>query len=149
MIKLFLVFLVVLGNLISCSTTSYQPLREFNKQKDCSVQSLKYFDSKSHKTKNTIDINKLKEILTELSHPVKECFQQEIDTERAKSTNLCLVVGYDKSGKQEFFQLSERKKPVSGEFGKCLNRLRNSKVLKNNHLEDVHVLQPYRLHAPI
>lgn len=137
------------GNFISCSTTSYQPLQKFNKQKDCSDQSLHYFKSTSHKTKIAIDKNILKEILSEFSHPIKRCYQKEIDAKRAKSTNLCLVVGYDKSGKQEFFQISEKKKLVQDEFGKCLNRLRDSKILEGNNLKDVHILQPYRLHAPI
>lgn len=99
MTKRLLMRFLVLGSIISCSTTSYKPLKKFTKQWDCSIESINYFWSTKSKTKASVDKKKVKEILVQLSLPINECYQNEINESKAKSMNICFVIGYDKTGK--------------------------------------------------
>ncbi len=137
---------ILLLAVISCASHHQVKIPNFMKEKVCSVTSINYLQKYPAKTKNSSSkIEESTAKMLSLQPLVRKCYEQEmLETKSEPSFNLCLVTGYDKKGKQEFFEFSTNEIKLSENLISCLNNLKNREEL--NGLKDVTVMQPFRLY---
>lgn len=129
--KLFLMSLVFL--ITSCASQT-DKIENYEKDKYCSNESLEYLKSRkappaqtpvSPEYFNEEQQNSITR-LDELEPKIRSCYA-DAKIKKPEVLNLCLVVGYDVKGDQEYFEFSTSQMKLPQSLKDCLNSLKDSK----------------------
>lgn len=120
--------------LASCAHTFKVPraIPAFHKKKVCSEESLKYLKGHSQKAQ-ALAAAPMRELMA--------CYEK---FGAMASYNACLVAGFDKEGKQEFFEISSREVTLSDDIKKCFSEI--SQLAPFTEMKNATVLQPLRFY---
>lgn len=141
---------LILLPFLAAACATHQPLPElpqFDKQKVCSAESLKYMESRKSMKPSTPKFHTEEEIHTRminLEPQVKKCYEELLASDGTASFNLCFIFGFDLKGKLEYFQFSTNEFQTPASFNQCLDKIKSSKELLN--LKNISVLQPFKLY---
>lgn len=130
--------------LLSCSS-SRPSLAPFDESRVCSANSLKYHGAKALTTarkKKSSDAQIASE-MEKLKPFIQQCYEEELlRTQRDIEFHLCLVAGFDRRGRWEYYQFSSDEKDLTAAMKYCLEDLRKKVKIK---LCNVKILQPFTL----
>jgi len=103
--------------LFSCSSTG----DKFEPEKTCSDLSLKYI--KNNKHKRYLQSQEIINALQGTQAGVQACYESFVKRKGADEFNTCLVIGYDKRGKLDYWELSSKEAKLDKEFVNCSNKV--------------------------
>jgi hypothetical protein len=136
------VFFLLLGFfIVSCSTI---PTPNFETEKVCSKESLKYLQSQQ-KTKKQLFIESLSAELQATQERMQTCYNEFRARTGKEEFNTCLVVGVDKKGKTEFFNFSSREAALDKKFIECAHQVTKS-VQYGKHGKNYVMVQSYQFY---
>lgn len=123
--KLF--FLIIMTIFASCS--SQQAKISDIAEKTCSSESYQYLEQNLELVKSKkLKVEQGGPILKRLSPEINKCMLAEaLRTERTERMHFCVVVGFDKFGQQEYFEISSKISLHTPELNECLNNLKHHK----------------------
>lgn len=120
-------------------------LAPFDQNRVCSANSLKYYTVgklTTDRKKKSSEAEVQKE-MAKLQPLIQQCYEEELlRTQRDIEFHLCLVAGFDRRGRWDYYQFSSDNKDLTAAMKYCLEDLRKKVRVK---LKNVKVLQPFTL----
>lgn len=132
---------------VACASHKAHELPQFEKTKVCSDESLAYMAKARANKPGTPQFHTEAEIQTRminLEPLVRKCYENLLMIDTSAALNLCLVIGYNLKGKQEYFEFSSKEFSMPEHFKACLESLKSSRELEG--LKNITVLQPFKLY---
>ena len=125
--------------LVAVGCASKAPVNKFDYRRDCSLDTVSYLDKVSN-----LDESKNHELLETLNPAIQSCYKKEMNRwKRSETSNLCLVVSFDKKSKIQFQQFSLMRYQPSKQLRQCLDDVDLKQALGD--LKDVTIVQSFRL----
>lgn len=129
----------------SCASlrTQQTQIPVFKDDKVCSPKAMEYL--KDQKKPHNYTKEELHSYMLKLEPLIRTCYQNEMErTGVQNSFNLCLVVGLDNNGNQDFFEFSTSEVSLSDTMRSCLREIEPKADF--GRLKDISLIQPYRLY---
>lgn len=140
-VSLILVFL-----LSSCAT-------KFVKEENCSPKALEYLNGASPTASQLSEsqlnesYEQLKIIFNSYRSDFEKCYQEKIlDKGIKEKYNVCVVVGLNNEGKQEFLSVEDQRKGLNTELFQCISNKIKAEDFTKFKGNRFRVLQPYNFY---
>jgi hypothetical protein len=137
-------FILILVALVSYSCTTAKP--EFQKEKVCSEEALRYLRNPRNSDKRSVQDPKLYSAMSDTSRSMQLCYEDFKERTGVEEFNTCLVVGVDYFGQVEFYNLGSQEVHLDQTFKNCAKGVTDS-VPFQNYGSNYVLIQSYQFYV--